>query len=96
MKPCPFCGSTNVSDGSGGFEMCDVGCDECGAATEWYPTIEEARAAWNARPIEDALLEALEDCVKALEMFYGEAGNDPGEYLCNSWGAIARAKGEQQ
>jgi Lar family restriction alleviation protein len=50
---CPFCGKKAAADTlnyTGGKPvMFRVQCRECKAATAWYQTEEEARAAWNRR-----------------------------------------------
>ena len=62
LKPCPFCGSDDVS--------CDiledvyyVECWDCSAKVESYDGIEDAVAGWNARAIDrDALLKVADEC----------------------------------
>jgi Lar family restriction alleviation protein len=53
-KPCPFCGTKNVvvdtlnytSGNPGRFR---VQCQDCGGATKWHDTKDEAWEAWNNR-----------------------------------------------
>ena len=56
LKPCPFCGSSNVtleveygSDCGYGFGGHTVICNNCGVQTIYYETKEEAIEAWNKR-----------------------------------------------
>jgi len=48
LKPCPFCGSTNLEQSAN-----EVACDDCGGAVilGWSPSItgEQVAAAWNRR-----------------------------------------------
>jgi Lar family restriction alleviation protein len=60
LKPCPFCGkepnqtSTELGDRPCFYYECDN--PKCGATEMgWHNTEQEARDAWNNRPIEDAL-----------------------------------------
>ena len=65
LKPCPFCGSEDVT--------CDrledvyyVECWDCGAKIESYNGMEDAVAGWNARAIDrDALLKVADECDRA-------------------------------
>lgn len=52
LKPCPFCGSENATQyGATAFY---VHCNNCGCATALFPHKEDAIAAWNRRPEDDA------------------------------------------
>lgn len=65
LKPCPFCGSDDVS--------CDiledvyyVECWDCSAKVESYNGLEDALAGWNARAIDrDDLLNVADECERA-------------------------------
>lgn len=65
LKPCPFCGSEDVS--------CDrledvyyVECWDCSAKVETYNGIEDAIAGWNSRAINrDELLKVADECERA-------------------------------
>ncbi len=56
LKPCPFCGSTDILDFNNaemaiGPNSINYGliCIECDARTGWYYTVDEAVKAWNRR-----------------------------------------------
>jgi Lar family restriction alleviation protein len=53
LKPCPFCGSEDVSLSVGkngiGESLRYVECVGCGAMADMKRTIEEAIGAWNKR-----------------------------------------------
>ena len=52
LKHCPFCnGEAETGKGGKGFY---VFCPHCGSVTKGFATLQEAVAAWNARPIEYA------------------------------------------
>lgn len=76
LKPCPFCGSDDIDVTytyvDGGLDYY-AECTDCYCRGAWEPTGAKARAAWNSRPIEDALqaridaLEWLREVEEALE-----------------------------
>lgn len=53
LKPCPFCGSTDVhsyiSNDAIFIDGYKVGCYECGCETDDFPKEEQAIEAWNKR-----------------------------------------------
>ena len=56
LKPCPFCGCTDICDYSnaglaiGPKSICyGLFCVECDASTGWHNTLDEAVKAWNRR-----------------------------------------------
>ena len=58
MKPCPFCGGTDVRlfvypFPRPGLRGCYAICRRCGAATGKYETVKEAKEAWNHRESEE-------------------------------------------
>ena len=65
LKPCPFCGSDDVS--------CDiledvyyVECWDCSAKVESYNGMEDAIAGWNSRATNlDELLKVADECERA-------------------------------
>lgn len=50
LKPCPFCGSSNIDDHgwASGDGRHGPACDDCGGTAD-------SVMLWNARPLEDAL-----------------------------------------
>ncbi len=51
LKPCPFCGGTDItihSPSSHGLTLYGVACDECGVRIKRFDEAE-AIAAWNRR-----------------------------------------------
>lgn len=61
LKPCPFCGGSNLG-GFGGAACLDCGGEGPDACGE-----DEAIAAWNHRPAEDALRHELRERAEALD-----------------------------
>lgn len=51
LKPCPFCGSKNVS--INGLSISWIECNECEMETKQYETREEAIKSWNTRYFDD-------------------------------------------
>ena len=51
LKPCPFCGSTNISCADAGLftDVWFVQCDECYATFPHFDSEQEAINAWNCR-----------------------------------------------
>jgi len=47
LKPCPFCGSTNVRHAY--YSEHWVVCDDCGGSSGMYPSDEKAALMWNRR-----------------------------------------------
>lgn len=63
LKPCPFCGSEaelRFSEGESGKRYYWVPCKKCSCCQTIFDTPQEAGAAWNARPIENELVEKIE------------------------------------
>lgn len=66
LKPCPFCGGKawliNAEAGKDGMgrHWRNPRCRECGADLGYCKTPEAAAKAWNTRPGETRLVEALE------------------------------------
>jgi hypothetical protein len=64
LKPCSFCKSQNIKLVTSAFGMGNqaaVACQDCSAGIGWFDTEEEARKAWNTRPIEFRLEGQLEE-----------------------------------
>ena len=65
MKPCPFCGSEDVSFGKL-EDICYVECWDCSASIETYSGIEDAVKKWNRQAINrDELLKVADECERA-------------------------------
>lgn len=60
---CPFCGSNYVVLASPRVGFISVMCNQCDGEGPHKSTKVQAVTAWNTRPIEDALVKALEDAV---------------------------------
>lgn len=65
LKPCPFCGSEDVSC-SWLEDVSCVECWDCSAKVETYYGIEDAVKKWNRRAINrDELLKVADECERA-------------------------------
>lgn len=65
LKPCPFCGSEDVTCDSL-EDVYYVECFGCSAKVESYNGLEDAVAGWNARAIDrDAILKVADECASA-------------------------------
>ena len=65
LKPCPFCGSEDVSCGRL-EDVYFVECWDCCAKVETYNGIEDAVKTWNTRAIDrDELLKVADECERA-------------------------------
>ena len=86
LKPCPFCGSEPETLKQ--FDQYVVFCSDCD--DNIFESPEEAITAWNTRPLETQMLEALEKlaCLGNGDM----PGNSEGN--CIAQAAIKAAKGE--
>ena len=87
LKPCPFCGSTDIRNVSGNFagpsvrlhagdEIFAVDCHQCGASVPNRYNNDAVIRAWNTRAdarIEAALLRSIVD---------GANGGEDGWVLC--------------
>ena len=91
LKPCPFCGSTNI-----GYAKLSHVCLECGAMAgpilvdkETQEGWEKLDAAWNNRTdIADELAAALEEVLDGLGFLAG------GDYELEGWG-IPEERGKE-
>ena len=62
LKRCPMCGSEDIH----AYSMI-VQCARCGLSTSAHKAHSYAVAAWNRRPVEDALLRRIDALEMALE-----------------------------
>lgn len=61
IKPCPLCNTeVNVICLGGNFK---VKCNNCETSSGLYNTAQQAIDAWNKRPREEELLNALRDII---------------------------------
>ncbi len=76
LRPCPFCGSTEISK----REMGVVACESCGAAL-WSEDIEDSETVtetWNRRSMPDCVREVMRisdrkhDAWDAVRKYYDE------------------------
>ena len=99
LKPCPFCGRTcnlvvDCLSGDDWFVSCeeDLKCRMSLHAV--HPTKEAAISAWNTRPVEDALVEALKAAEVMLRALLvstpcSVSTNDSGKFRnINSFGTL--------
>jgi Lar family restriction alleviation protein len=49
LKPCPFCGSSNVYESSNGLDSHFLNCLDCGSEGPACKDVVSAGAAWNQR-----------------------------------------------
>ena len=84
LKPCPFCGdaATYGSDSDLVRVVCSSTKFGCAATTQWYDEQEDAAAAWNTRPHEDALL------VRIVHMKVISAAQDKLIAALKEWGRL--------
>ncbi len=82
LKPCPFCGGTNIALLNGGLGNRFVHCDDCRATTD-DGSEERAIAAWNRRTpavatggVTEARVEAAAREIYALDVYGSVAGGD--------------------
>ena len=68
LKKCPFCGSELVIYHSAG-DVTVVRCGDCGARVDAPMGLyRNAHAAWNTRPLEDALQARIDDLEGEIEL----------------------------
>lgn len=94
LKPCPFCGAKQCSIALQQLPDGDVlyYCEECNTSGADCPTEGEARAAWNRRPIEDTLVDALYAYTKPDGCGPGCEDGDLCR-MCQGEAALAKARG---
>jgi len=66
LKPCPFCGSTNIRKNFGIFP--ELFCSECEATIYAYDNYEDLDKSWNTRPLEDALQARIAELEERLRL----------------------------
>lgn len=71
LKPCPFCGSTNVNNGGPRGIICCVRCDDCEATGPTCTEREYSSSTWDERPIEKALQSRCDRYEAALRKIAG-------------------------
>lgn len=73
LKPCLLCNGVSVGFRDHGLPETQIGCNDCGLTTRYYPNRAEAIAAWNTRPAlkdRDVVLEeAARICAVMAEDF---------------------------
>ena len=72
LKPCPFCSRDELHG-----QSC-IKCSNCGAQSGWHENDKDAIAAWNTRPLEDELLEALKEFVESAQSWHDFHKHDSG------------------
>lgn len=76
LKPCPFCGGkAYIVDGGKDYSFF-AGCSNCCSYTEFFKTKDEALAAWNTRPVEDAQASEIKRLRESLEKIIDRAENE--------------------
>ena len=90
LKPCPFCGSKNLS-----YEpkMIFCHCNDCGSESGGSGSIETGGYAdnWNSRPLEDTLRAEIEHLKTLLQEWldYTDGGvGHPGLLINQTMGAL--------
>ena len=89
LKPCPFCGkepnqaTVELSDRPCFYYECENPKCHAKPETGWHDTEQEARDAWNNRPVEDALQARIDNLDKALDKaahkLYDYSGSCPSD-----------------
>ena len=88
LKPCPFCGSADLSVISFDYKCYAVECNNCGAIGRFKETNDDAKSAWNSRidksqpsinelqvqDIEEAL-QVIKNHVKKIEDAFAKLNN---------------------
>lgn len=104
LKPCPFCNGVgdiesqpSYSQAANTYERFRGWCDNCGFGLDWHSHESDAIAAWNHRPLEAELVEALHALVAgAGDVVDGAyAGHPLRPLIFRARTAISKAIGEQ-
>lgn len=70
LKPCLLCNGTSVGFRDHGLPETQIGCNDCGLTTRYYPSRAAAITAWNTRPApkaDSALVEG-QPCFSLAEL----------------------------
>ena len=73
LKPCPLCGSEDITIESFGEQRITACCSTCECNTGYMRDNLEAIESWNTRPIEDALQAKLDVAISTL-LYYRANG----------------------
>lgn len=76
IKPCPFCGSTEIEIEDNAY----MRCTSCGASSGWKDSPVEAIEAWNSRSTENKS-EHIDDIMQKLPistLFWRDSENEWG------------------
>jgi Lar family restriction alleviation protein len=85
LKPCPFCGSTDIDSEPNTDTYGSVCCNKCGFGSP-YGEISIMIEHWNSRPLEDALrasIAELEKRATRLAQEYCELAEVWQKHECN-------------
>ena len=76
LKPCPFCGSSNVRYISLGENTHFCTCDNCDTETRVRSSLPRAIADWNTRPTEQKLKSDIMRLIEGLDTDATEEAKD--------------------
>ena len=68
LKPCPFCGSECIITKFNMDKYYWHECGDCSIITDCHNTEQESTEAWNNRPLESELINALKHIVNATTL----------------------------
>ena len=88
LKPCPFCGSTDIDWDGGGHAMFCGACNSVGPETANESRLD-AIAAWNSRPAETRLEAALKMALPYANGYYEVHGEKWCEMIDKVMDALA-------
>ena len=64
LKPCPFCGSTDIRIATFEDQWACCACPDCERNVRTDKSVGEAVKIWNTRPEEDILNAQISECIK--------------------------------